>query len=206
MDDSKRLLLEGRLIAMAILILASASPRRAQLLRQIDVNFEVVVSNYQEQNNLDLSPEDMTVHFARGKARETASRVDKGLVLGADTAVVLKGEILGKPGSPGEAVSTLKKLEGKCHRVITGISLVDKETGKEDSSYTETKVWFREIGKEEIKAYVDTGEALDKAGSYGIQGKGALFVEKIEGCYFNVVGLPLAQLAKILGSFDFKIW
>ena len=103
---------------MALLILASASPRRAQLLRQIGIDFEVVVSNYQEKNDLDLSPEEMTVHFARGKARGTASRVEKGLVLGADTAVVLKDEILGKPGSPGEAVSTLQKLEGKCHRVM----------------------------------------------------------------------------------------
>lgn len=191
---------------MAMLILASASPRRAQLLRQIGVDFKVVVSNFQEQKDPHFSPEEMTVYLAKSKAREVGSRVDKGLVLGADTAVVLKEEILGKPDSPQEAINTLKKLGGKCHRVITGISLLDKETGKESSTYAVTWVWFKDISQQEIEAYVNMGEPMDKAGSYGIQGKGALFVEKIEGCYFNVVGLPLAQLARILGSFNFKIW
>lgn len=191
---------------MPVLILASASPRRAELLGQIGLDFRVVVSNFQEKNDLHLSPEEVVEIFAREKAREVASRLEEGLILGADTAVVLKGEILGKPNSREEAFRTLEKLAGQCHRVITGIFLLDKKSRKEGSALTVTKVWFRDISKGEIKAYIDTGEPLDKAGSYGIQGKGALFVEKIEGCYFNVVGLPLAQLARMLGSFDYNIW
>jgi len=191
---------------MPDLILASASPRRAELLKRIGLDCQVIPSNFEEKNCSDLLPEIMAVTFARSKARNVASRVEKGLVIGADTIVVLDEYTLGKPESYKEAFDILSKMSGRIHEVITGLTVWEKETGNHKSIYSSTRVWFRELTGEEIKAYIKTGEPMDKAGAYGIQEQGALFVEKIEGCYFNVVGLPLAELGKLLVFFGYKFF
>ncbi len=190
---------------MPDLILASSSPRRAKLLKQIGLNYRVIPSRFEEKECVELPPDEMAVNFAWSKAREVASRVEKGLVIGADTMVVLQGSTLGKPKSHEEAFDMIQKLGGRAHEVITGLTLWERETGAYKSIYSSTRVWFRKPTGEEIKAYVKTGEPMDKAGGYGIQGRGALFVEKIEGCYFNVVGLPLVELGKLLVYFGHKV-
>ncbi|PKM83779.1 MAG: septum formation inhibitor Maf [Firmicutes bacterium HGW-Firmicutes-13] len=190
---------------MKKLILASASPRRSDLLKQIGLDFEVIPSSYQEDNFLKLKPEALTREFAKSKAQEVASSSNCGLVIGADTAVILDDKILGKPESIEEAFEMLKKLSGRMHQVITGLAVVNSENGAAETTHSTTKVWFRELTDKEISSYIKTGEPMDKAGAYGIQGCGALFVEKIEGCYFNVVGLPLAELGRILSGLGYEV-
>ncbi len=186
---------------MQKLILASASPRRAHLLRQIGQPFKVVKSDYPEP---PIRDEQMLEDVALAKARIVQKQYPSGLILGADTVVVHGTKILGKPDSASEAAAMLQELSGEKHRVLTGIVLLQGNrllTAKE-----ETKVWMRPFTREEIRAYIATGEPFDKAGAYGIQGQGAVFVERIEGCYFNVVGLPLARLALMFYEMDWPLW
>lgn len=183
------------------LILASASPRRAALLRQIGVEFKVVKSNFQEP---DINDENEVESIALAKARAVAVKFPDDLILGADTVVICKGKILGKPRDEQEARKMLLFLSGRAHRVITGVALV--KGSREISAREETVVWMRHLEKEEIDAYVLSGEPFDKAGSYAVQGKGAVFVQKVEGCFFNVVGLPLARTAALLKEWGFSIW
>jgi septum formation protein len=139
--------------------------------------------------------------IALAKARETAGRHAAGLVIGADTVVVVDGDILGKPSSYEDAVRMLSMLSGRPHKVITGLALVDAATGRSAVGFEVTEVRLRELTKAEIEAYAATGEPMDKAGAYGIQGRAALFVEGVTGCFFNVVGLPLARLDRMLKDF-----
>lgn len=179
--------------------LASGSPRRLELLHQIGCNVEVCSSGFEEIASEDISAEAMVLANAAGKARGAVMQVGTQIPLvAADTVVVLEEKILGKPQSPADAAKMLHILAGKCHRVLTGVAVFYKE--HELIEVVETKVWFRELSNEEIAAYVATGEPLDKAGAYGIQGRGALFVEKIEGCYNNVVGLPLTRLYQMMAK------
>jgi septum formation protein len=180
------------------LILASASPRRAELLKQVGVPFRQVVSGVDEDLHDPVDPEDHVRELSRRKAEDVARQMSSGIVLGADTVVVLDGEILGKPAGKGEAAQMLLKLSGRAHEVFTGLTLLDVAPGFSVSDVERTEVSFRELSQEEIAAYVATGEPLDKAGAYGIQGKGALLVSGIKGCYYNVVGLPLAKLLELL--------
>ena len=146
---------------------------------------------------------------ALAKAGEVAARVGDGLVLGADTVVVVGSDILGKPASPDEAREMLQRLSGVTHRVYTGLALVEVARGevlRRRTASEMTCVTFRRLAPEDIAGYVATGEPLDKAGAYGIQGRGAALVERIGGCYFNVVGLPLARLAEMLKEFGVSIW
>ncbi|UNC90917.1 Maf family protein [Candidatus Contubernalis alkaliaceticus] len=191
---------------MSQLILASASPRRASLLKQVGLEFQVIPSNFIEDNTLQMTKHMLTVFFARSKAEEVASRVNDGIIIGADTVVVSEHEFLGKPGSAEEAFVMLKKLSGTSHQVTTGLAVLDKKSEVIRTLYSTTNVWFRKLKDEEINSYIKTGDPLDKAGAYGIQGKAALFVKRIEGCYFNVVGLPLSELAGILTEFGIKIF
>ncbi len=185
------------------LILASASPRRADLLSQIGLKFEIYPSNISEITpDKDKSPEFVTQNLALQKARSVAERHTEGLVIGADTLVVLKDELLGKPKNPTHAQEMLTRLSGTCHEVVTGVALIDAKLNREKTWAETTQVYFRELCPTEITAYIETGEAADKAGAYGIQGRGAAFVERIEGCYFNVVGLPLARLVEELMEFE----
>lgn len=185
-------------IKPAALILASNSPRRKELLRQIGLDFSVVPAEVDERILPDESPEKYVLRVALDKVRITGARVRAGIVIAADTIVVLDGEILGKPTDSADAEHMLMRLSGKEHRVITGLAVMDAVTGRALTRSSATRVWFRSLTKQEIASYVATGEPLDKAGAYGIQGLGALLVDRIDGCYFNVVGLPLSLLNELL--------
>ena len=179
------------------IVLASASPRRAELLRQIGLEFRVLPSQINEPD-IKNHPIEAVKHIAYQKAEVVADQLESGLVIGADTTVVANQAIIGKPASYQEAVDSLKKLSGCRHQVMTGVALIDVSQ-KTEMVWTETtSVFFRQLHNEEIEAYVANGEANDKAGAYGIQGEAATFVNRIEGCYFNVVGLPLASLTENL--------
>ena len=185
------------------LILASASPRRAELLSQIGLKFEIYPSCIPENTpDKNISPELVTQKLALQKARTVAARHTEGLIIGADTLVSLGDALLGKPINKTHAQEMLTRLSGTCHKVVTGIALIDAKHQKEKTWAEITQVHFRELHPSEIVAYVRTGEAADKAGAYGIQGRGAAFVKRIEGCYFNVVGLPLAGFVEQLMEFE----
>lgn len=183
------------------LILASASPRRKHLLRDAGFIFQVVPSTIEEDYQPGESPEAFVERLAGRKADQVAQRYAQQpgvVVLGADTIVVLAGEVLGKPQSAAAAGQIVQKLAGHTHEVITGIALVEPATGKRVVRHARTKVTFLPLSQAEIEAYVASSEPLDKAGAYGIQGCAARFVSQIEGCYFNVVGLPLSLLYSLL--------
>ena len=180
------------------IILASASPRRANLLRQIGLEFRVLPSQINEPN-IESQPIEAVKCIAYEKAKAVVDQVESGLVIGADTTVVANNQVaIGKPTSYQQAIEFLTKLSGGRHQVITGVALIDVSQKTEIVWSETTSVFFRQLRNKEIEAYVASGEANDKAGAYGIQGKAATFVKKIEGCYFNVVGLPLASLAEKL--------
>ena len=183
------------------LILASASPRRAQLLRQVGFEFQVRVSDLPESIDDNRPPERHVLDLALAKALRVARSVPEGLVVGADTVVVLEGRILGKPADADEAFEMLRLLSGKTHRVFTGFAIADRPSGKTLSEYEVTSVTFRPLQDEEIRRYIELDRPFDKAGSYGIQDRSALFVSRIEGCYYNVVGFPLAKFYVRLREF-----
>lgn len=175
------------------IILASESPRRADLLKQIGLEFEVSPSEIEEPQ-ITISPAIAVQELAILKARTVAAKFDAGIVIGADTVVVIDGQPIGKPENDAHAVQILKRLSGNQHEVITGVALIDIKRKNEVVWAEQTAVYFRTLHESEIVAYVRSGEPSDKAGAYGIQGRAGAFVERIEGCYFNVVGLPLANL------------
>jgi len=184
------------------IILASASPRRAQLLRQIGVDFELAPGQIQERPHPDEAPPDYITRIARAKVIAIARKRDSGLVIGADTIVVLDGRMLGKPEDENAARNMLRQLSGKWHAVMTGVALYDVATRQEVADFDKTLVKFAQLNDREIEWYLKTGEPMDKAGAYGIQGFGGLLVEEIAGNYYNVVGLPLPlvyRLARRLG-------
>ncbi len=184
------------------LILASASPRRRQLLRQIGLKFTVVPSTIRETVRRDHSPSRNVRRIALEKAREVAARRDRGIVVGADTIVVVGKRILGKPQSKKEARAMLATVSGRHHAVYTGFALVDARTGRSMTEAVRTRVRFRKLTKAEIEDYVASGSPLDKAGAYGIQDDfGAVFVESINGCFYNVVGFPLVRFYQELKKF-----
>ena len=179
-------------------ILASASPRRRELLAQIGLSFIVVPSRLQEINQSGMKPHLHATYFAEAKARDVADRYPNRWVLGADTIVILGQEILGKPADPPEAFSTLSRLAGRSHSVITGICLMHPGIEVVESEWVETKVFMRSLSAGDIEGYIRTGEPMDKAGAYGIQGIGGCLVQRIEGSYSNVVGLPLCETLELL--------
>lgn len=195
---------------MPEIVLASASPRRAALLQQIGLPFRVHPSALDEDRAEpgpgDEPPEARACRLARAKAEEVAARLGQGLVIGADTIVTCDGIIFGKPRDAEEARETLLRLAGRSHQVITGVAVVEGATGRAEVAAAVTAVRMRAFDSAEAAAYVATGEPLDKAGAYAIQGRGALLVEGIEGDYFNVVGLPLTTLAALLGRFRLNVW
>ncbi|HMG33896.1 MAG TPA: Maf family protein [Blastocatellia bacterium] len=184
------------------IILASSSPRRAEILQKLGVEFEILPSKVSERPHPNEAPPDYITRISRAKVVSVARTCERGLVIGADTVVVLKGTLLGKPQDKEDAARMLRELSGNWHAVMTGIALYDVETRKEVADYEKTLVRFAKLSEEEIEWYVNTGEPMDKAGAYGIQGFGGVFVEEIAGNYFNVVGLPiplLYRLARRLG-------
>ena len=181
------------------IILASASPRREQLLKQIGCEFCVVPSSAEENNEALLPPMELVQLHAGIKAQSVANCVSsEDVVIGADTIVVLKQKVYGKPMNKKDAFRMLSELSGQTHSVWSGIAVCAK--GACYTSAVETKVTLGPLTSDQIKRYVESGEPLDKAGAYAIQGQGALFVEKIDGCYFNVVGLPLFALSRLLSQ------
>ena len=186
---------------MRKIVLASASPRRKELLEQCGVRPEIITSDIEEIISPNHTPEEISMSLSFQKARDVSERIGQVLIIAADTVVVFDGVILGKPLNDEEAFSMLRRLSGRSHRVITGYSIIDAEGKQKVVEYETTKVYFRSLSDQEILDYISTGECSDKAGAYGIQGKGALLVERIEGCYFNVMGLPISKLNYSLKKF-----
>ncbi|NOY79144.1 MAG: septum formation inhibitor Maf [Calditrichaeota bacterium] len=182
------------------LILASESPRRAQLLRQVGFAFTIIPANVDETLKPGLSPEIQAQELAFRKASQVARQVPDGFIVSADTLVVLDSKILGKPGSEEEAKKMLGFLSGRTHDVFTGFTIIANPEGKVITDVERTEVTFRQLEAWEIDRYIKCDQPLDKAGAYGIQDRGALFVESINGCYYNVVGFPLAKFYNHLKS------
>ncbi len=189
------------------IVLASGSPRRREILEQIGLPFIVVPSCAEENLEPEIPPHLAVQGLSLLKAADVAKAQPKNaLVIGADTVVVLDDAILTKPRDAEDAKNMLRKLSGRCHSVLTGLTVVRCRDGKSVSVTEETLVYFKDLTEAEIESYVATKECLDKAGSYGIQGLGGLFIEKIEGDYYNVVGLPLCRLGKLLqDEFDIEL-
>ncbi|MFQ5695990.1 MAG: Maf family protein [Terriglobia bacterium] len=186
---------------MKRIILASRSPRRREVLRTAGFAFEVIAGAGEEPYRQGEEPARYAERMARRKAEAVATNLaarDDAVVLGADTVVVLGGEVLGKPRSPEDACAMLERLAGRAHEVITGVALVAPGSARASVAHERTQVFFRVLTRTEIEAYVATGEPLDKAGAYAIQGLGARLVSRIEGCYFNVMGLPVALVDRLL--------
>lgn len=189
---------------MPSLILASASPRRSELLEQIGVPFTVQPANIDETPHTAEAPGDYVERLAREKALAVAVNAHGKQVLGSDTSVVLDSEILGKPATDSEAKAMLSQLSGRSHQVMTAIALAENEQCQ--SQLVVVDVTFRLLLEDEIAAYVATGEPMDKAGSYGIQGLGGIFVKELKGSYSAVVGLPLQETASLLADVGCPVW
>lgn len=175
-------------------VLASNSPRRKELLKGIGLKFDIVPSNIEEATNKS-EPSDVVIDLSKKKASDVSKRINNdSFIIAADTVVEIDGDIFGKPKDRLDAYNMLKKLNGKWHKVFTGITVIDKSTSKMISDYESTDVFMKKLNDEMINHYIDTGESYDKAGAYAIQGYGSLLIERINGDYFNVVGLPLSKL------------
>lgn len=189
---------------MASIVLASASPRRAELLRQIGLSFRVRPADIDETPGTGESARHYVERLARGKALAVQAAEPNAIVIGSDTSVVLAGEILGKPRDSQEAVGMLRQLSGATHQVMTAVAVASANAC--ESRVAVTDVRFRRLSDEEIAAYVATGESMDKAGGYGIQGRGGIFVEELRGSYSAVVGLPLQETAELLAGAGCPVW
>lgn len=183
---------------MKKVVLASASPRRNMLLQKMGLAFETDPADIDESIPPKEKPVDAVRRIAAAKAGVAGERHPDSVVIAADTVVVCKGRILGKPVDKRDAADMLALLSGIEHEVITGLCVLDTATGRRETGHEVTRVWFRELEADEIEAYISTGEPMDKAGAYAIQGLAAIFVAGIEGCYYNVVGLPLSRLYLML--------
>lgn len=189
-----------------MIILASSSPRRKQLLESLGIDFKVVPSNIEEKLNPRLRIAAQAVELSRQKAQAVLPKAPKGsIILAADTLVELDGDLIGKPETIEEAKRMLRRQQGKVQTVVTGFTIVDKDSEKVISGAEETRVWMRKLTVREIDAYVRKEYVLDKAGGYAMQGIGSVLFEKIEGDYFNVVGLPMAKVFLKLKKFGFDI-
>ncbi len=186
------------------IILASSSPRRRELLAMLGISgFDVIPADVDETIPA-LEPDEAVIFLAMQKARKVAeSRMGDDLIIAADTLVYLDGEPLGKPETEGDAKSMLRRLSGARHTVFTGVAII--KNGKEAAFAEKTDVFFRVVREDEIEAYIKTGEPMDKAGAYGVQGKGAAFISRIEGDFFNVMGLPICRLVTELRGFGDNI-
>lgn len=179
-------------------ILASQSPRRAEILRRLGLSFVVEPSDVDESSVALSDPRDTVVQLAAMKARAVRDRHPSDIVVSADTVVVIDGEVLGKPFGDADAARMLRALSGRSHSVLTGLAIIHGATGLEKTGCEETKVVFREMSPREIDWYVSSGEPCDKAGAYAIQGLGGLFVDRVEGNYYNVVGFPLTLFVRLM--------
>lgn len=183
------------------LILASQSPRRAQLLKQVGFEFEVIPSHIDESQIQENDPASTVKALSLAKAQSVAENISDGIIIGSDTIVVLDENILGKPETEDEAKRMLRRLAGQTHRVFTGFTIYEKPSERYFSNYEMTKVHFRELSDWEIDRYVSTKNPMDKAGAYGIQDQSAVFADRIEGCFYNVVGFPLSKFYTAMMDF-----
>lgn len=180
------------------IILASGSPQRKKLLETIGLDFEIEKSNYKEDISEKIPAYKLAQKLALGKVQDVAQKHKNAIIIGADSFVVLGKEFLGKPHTPQKAKEILKKISGKKHQLITGIAIIDTKRNKIFTDYEITEVWLKKLNAKEINSYVKTKEPLDKAGGYAIQGIGSILIEKINGNYTNVVGLPINKVYKYL--------
>lgn len=180
------------------LVLASASPRRLELLRSLGLRVHVVPSTYSEPAHSQVAPRELAGMHAKEKAREVARRVPQQLVVAADTIVDVDGVALGKPVDEADAVRMLRTLSGRSHEVHTAFSIVDPRSKSTTDEIETTRVWFYDLDQDQIAAYVRSGEPMDKAGAYGIQGIGATFVRRVDGDFYAVMGLPVARFMRAL--------
>jgi len=190
---------------MKNLILASESPRREKILKRLNMQFTVVPSKIDESVYEHLNPEKMVQELSSLKAKEVSKLVEDTLIIAADTIIVNDEKILGKPKSEEDAIKMLKELRGDNHTVVTGLAVFSTLDSKEITDIDRTEVYLADMTDNEVEKYVSTGEPMGKAGSYAIQGLGSVFVEKIEGSYFTVMGLPVHKLARILNQFSVDI-
>ena len=185
------------------IVLASSSMRRCRLLEQLGIPFRVA-----DPGEVEITfgePEEQAVTNATAKAKKISEQIDRGVVIGADTIVVKEGRVIRKPTDADEAKNILKKLSGGFHKVITGVAIIDASSGRIETDVAETKVHIKDLSDDEIDSYLITGESFGKAGGYAIQGIGALLVDYIQGCFYNVVGLPLSKLDGLLKRIDVHI-
>lgn len=191
---------------MRTIILASTSPRRKALLEQLGLKFKVEKRVQEDTGLAGLEPVRMVENISLRKAESIAKFYDNAVIVAADTIGVIDGKIIGKPHTSAEASAMLSSLSGRAHTVITGFTVLDTMNNVSAVRSVTTTVYIKKLERTEIEAYIKTGEPLDKAGAYGIQGKGAVIVEKIEGDYFNIVGLPLYALADTLKEFGVRVF
>jgi septum formation protein len=190
---------------MKQLILASGSPSRKEILEKTGISFSVMVSDYDEDMTLKMKPADLAIHLSRGKAEEVASKYKNAIILAADSFAVFKGDLLGKPHTTENAKTMLSTLSGQCHSFITGFTIIDSDSGKQYSDIDETKVYFRKLTLDEINGYLEKENVLNNAAAYRIQDLGAALIERIDGNYTNVMGLPLAKISEALKDFGIKL-
>lgn len=193
------------------IILASTSPRRHGLAQDMGLEFEIAPSDYEEDMTLGLTPDKLVMELSNGKASDVARKFKDEIIIGADTIVVFEGKKLGKPKSKEDAFKMLKSFSGKWQEVYSGVTMIDCKTGKKVQDYEVSKVKFRKLNDDEIKRYIETGESMDKAGAYGIQGLSSIFIEKVEGCYQNILGFPVYNIYKNLKKlgvdiFEYEKW
>lgn len=188
------------------LILASASPRRKELLENLGYEFQIIPADIDETVNGSKSPEEIVKELALQKASHIANNIDyPAVIIGSDTIVVIDNTILGKPENTEDAYKMLKLLSGRSHQVISGIAIIDTSNNNKIVESASSDVYFRPISEKEITDYISTKEPMDKAGAYAIQGLASTFIEKINGCYNNIVGLPLFKVTRALKEFDLDI-
>lgn len=190
---------------MKSLILASGSPGRREILEETKYPFRIVVSNYVEDMSLDLAPKKLAIYLSKGKARDVAKRSTNAIVLGADSFVVFRGQLFGKPHTLKRANETLSLFSGQSHSFITGFTILDTDTKREYSEAVETKIYFRKLTQKEITDYLAKENVLEKAGAYTIQGPAMKFIKRIDGDYNNVRGLPLANVSKAMKKFGINL-
>lgn len=187
------------------LVLASASPRRKELLENLQLDFLIHPSEFEEKDT-HLTPEELALHNAIGKAQKVAKYYKDAIIIGVDTVVAFENHFLGKPKDKEDAARILRLLSNTTHKVITAICLFDTKADKNLTATETTLVTMDRLEEADIQAYIESGEGEDKAAGYAIQGLGSLFIKKIEGDYFNVVGLPVYRLRKMLQKLGIKIW
>jgi len=180
------------------LLLASTSPRRRELLELLGIQFQIVTPTFEETLSPHLSPREQTRQLARDKAQLVASQHQEDLAIGSDTVIEIDGKLLGKPENMQDAESMLRHLRGRCHQVHTGVAIIQQATHVSMNFVETAEVWFKTFDETTLKRYLKTEESLGKAGAYSIQGEGAQLIEKIEGDYPTIVGLPLWRTAKVL--------